>query len=88
MSPGRMEIMESTAPTKTSSSWISASHSKDTTPRLYSGLPGRKRPRSPGDGRPTTFITKVMSVFFDLDKMIGTDFAVGLANLKRLTEQN
>jgi uncharacterized protein YndB with AHSA1/START domain len=37
---------------------------------------------------PSTFITKVMGVFVNLDKMIGTDFEAGLANLKRLTEQN
>jgi uncharacterized protein YndB with AHSA1/START domain len=37
---------------------------------------------------PSTFITKVMGVFFSLDKMIGTDFEAGLANLKRLTERN
>jgi uncharacterized protein YndB with AHSA1/START domain len=32
------------------------------------------------------FIGKVMSVFIDMDKMIGTDFEAGLANLKQLTE--
>lgn len=35
---------------------------------------------------PMPYISKVMSVFFDMDKMIGTDFEVGLANLKRLAE--
>jgi len=35
---------------------------------------------------PSPFITKVMSVFFNMDKMIGTDFEAGLANLKRLAE--
>jgi hypothetical protein len=28
----------------------------------------------------------VMQVFMNIDKMIGKDFEVGLANLKRLTE--
>jgi uncharacterized protein YndB with AHSA1/START domain len=37
---------------------------------------------------PSTFLTKVMGVFFNLDKMIGTDFEAGLANLKRLSEQD
>jgi hypothetical protein len=35
---------------------------------------------------PCPFIAKVMSVFFDMDAMIGNDFATGLANLKALTE--
>jgi hypothetical protein len=37
---------------------------------------------------PQIFIGKVMSVFMNMDKMIGTDFEVGLANLKKVTESN
>ncbi len=33
------------------------------------------------------FMSKVMQVFINLDKMIGKDFEIGLANLKRLTEK-
>jgi Polyketide cyclase / dehydrase and lipid transport len=36
---------------------------------------------------PAPFVTKLMSTFFDMDKMIGKDFEVGLANLKALAEQ-
>ena len=36
---------------------------------------------------PAPFISKVMQVFFDMDKMIGSDFEVGLANLKALAEK-
>jgi uncharacterized protein YndB with AHSA1/START domain len=36
---------------------------------------------------PATFISKVMQVFINLDKMVGKDFETGLANLKRLTEK-
>jgi uncharacterized protein YndB with AHSA1/START domain len=36
---------------------------------------------------PTPFIGKIMHVFIDMDKMIGKDFAIGLSNLKRLTEK-
>jgi uncharacterized protein YndB with AHSA1/START domain len=36
---------------------------------------------------PMPFISKVMCVFVDLDKMIGKDFEVGLANLKTLVEK-
>jgi hypothetical protein len=36
---------------------------------------------------PSSFMSKVMQVFMNLDKMIGRDFETGLANLKRLTEK-
>jgi len=36
---------------------------------------------------PAPFMSKVMQVFINLDHMIGKDFEVGLANLKRLTEK-
>ena len=36
---------------------------------------------------PASLMSKVMQVFINLDHMIGKDFEVGLANLKRLTEK-
>jgi hypothetical protein len=36
---------------------------------------------------PAPFMSKVMQVFMNLDHMIGKDFEVGLANLKKLTEK-
>jgi hypothetical protein len=33
------------------------------------------------------FFSKLMGIFFNLDQMIGTDFSVGLANLKTLVEK-
>src|ERR1700733_13748516 len=36
---------------------------------------------------PARFMSKVMQVFINLDNMIGKDFEIGLANLKRLTEK-
>lgn len=36
---------------------------------------------------PSRYITKLMSVVFDLDKMIGKDFEAGLANLKAAAER-
>ena len=33
------------------------------------------------------FVSKPIQVFMNLDKMIGEDFEVGLANLKTLTEK-
>lgn len=35
---------------------------------------------------PASFISRLMQVFFNLDKMIGKDFETGLANLKSVAE--
>lgn len=35
---------------------------------------------------PSNYIGKLISVFIDLDQMIGGDFETGLANLKRVAE--
>ena len=35
---------------------------------------------------PASFISKLMQVFMNIDRMVGKDFEIGLANLKRLTE--
>jgi uncharacterized protein YndB with AHSA1/START domain len=35
---------------------------------------------------PMPFVTKVMSVFFSMDRMVGTDFETGLASLKAVAE--
>jgi hypothetical protein len=32
-------------------------------------------------------MAKIMHVFMNIDRMVGKDFEIGLANLKRLTEQ-
>jgi hypothetical protein len=36
---------------------------------------------------PAPFMAKIMHVFMNIDRMVGKDFEIGLANLKRLTEQ-
>jgi Polyketide cyclase / dehydrase and lipid transport len=36
---------------------------------------------------PSPYIGKIISVFLDMDRMIGKDFEAGLANLKAATEQ-
>ena len=36
---------------------------------------------------PARYVTKVMGTVFDLDRMIGSDFEVGLANLKAAAEK-
>jgi uncharacterized protein YndB with AHSA1/START domain len=36
---------------------------------------------------PASFISKLMHLFMNIDRMVGKDFEAGLANLKRLTEK-
>lgn len=36
---------------------------------------------------PAPFMAKIMHVFINMDKMVGTDFEAGLVNLKKLTEK-
>jgi hypothetical protein len=36
---------------------------------------------------PAPRVSRVMQVFINMDKMIGKDFEIGLANLKRLAEK-
>ena len=36
---------------------------------------------------PSPFFAKVMGVFINMDRMVGTDFEIGLANLKALAEK-
>jgi polyketide cyclase/dehydrase/lipid transport protein len=36
---------------------------------------------------PAPFMAKIMHVFMNIDRMVGKDFEVGLANLKRITEK-
>jgi hypothetical protein len=36
---------------------------------------------------PANYMSKVMQVFIDMDKMVGADFETGLANLKAAAEQ-
>lgn len=36
---------------------------------------------------PMPFVSKVMTVFFDMDRMVGGDFEAGLASLKALAER-
>ena len=36
---------------------------------------------------PLPFMGKILHVFINMDRMVGKDFEIGLANLKRLTEK-
>ena len=37
--------------------------------------------------RPVAVMGKIMHVFINMDRMVGKDFEIGLANLKKLTEK-
>ena len=36
---------------------------------------------------PTPFVSKIMCIFFDMDKMVGGEFEKGFANLKAMAEK-
>jgi hypothetical protein len=84
---GRMEIMESSSPSKIvikldffkpfeahNTADFTFARQGDSTKVIW-GMDGQR-----------PFMFKVMEVFMNFDKMIGKDFEAGLANLKRVTE--
>ena len=85
---GRMEILETSAPSKIviKLDFLKPFEAHNTAE--FTMLPQ-------GDGThvtwlmhgPAPFINKVMQVFMNLDRMIGKDFEAGLANLKTATEK-
>ena len=85
---GRMEILEAAAPQKIVIKLDFFTPFEGHNTAEFTMVPG-------GDGTnvtwamygPAPFISKVMQVFINMDNMIGKDFEIGLANLKRLTEK-
>jgi uncharacterized protein YndB with AHSA1/START domain len=85
---GRMEILETSAPTKIVINLDFFTPFEAHNTAEFTMLPQ-------GDATnvtwlmhgPAPFMSRVMQVFMNLDRMIGKDFEVGLANLKRLTEK-
>lgn len=85
---GRMEILEASVPSKIviKLDFLAPFEAHNTAE--FTMLPQ-------GDGTevtwlmhgPANLMSKVMQVFFSMDKMVGKDFEAGLANLKRATEQ-
>ena len=85
---GRMEIMESQAPSKIRI-------------QLEFTVPFNSRNRAEFDMQaqgsatrltwsmdgPSPFISKLMGVFFNMDRMVGRDFQVGLENIKAIAER-
>jgi hypothetical protein len=85
---GRMEILDTSAPTKIVIKLDFFTPFEGHNTAEFTMLPQ-------GDATnltwlmhgPAPFMSKLMQVFMNIDNMIGKDFAVGLANLKKLTEK-
>jgi carbon monoxide dehydrogenase subunit G len=85
---GRMEILESAAPSKIliKLDFIKPFEGHNTAE--FTMLPQGGATRLSWVMRgPAPFMSKLMQVFMNLDRMIGKDFETGLSNLKNLTEQ-
>ncbi|WFU55043.1 SRPBCC family protein [Bradyrhizobium pachyrhizi] len=85
---GRMEILQSSAPSKIviKLDFIKPFEGHNTAE--FTMLPqGNATSVTWTMYGPAVFMSKVMQVFMNLDRMIGRDFEVGLANLKKLTEK-
>ncbi len=85
---GRMEIVEAAAPSKVGIKLDFLKPFEGHNTAEFTMVPS-------GDGTtvtwamygPSPYIAKVMGTFFNMDRMIGDDFAVGLANLKAVAEK-
>ena len=85
---GRMEILQAAAPSSIVIQLDFLRPFKNRTTATFTL-------QSQGDGTtvswvmagPSPYISKLMGLFFNMDKLIGADFETGLANLKRLGEQ-
>ena len=85
---GRMEILETTAPSRVliRLDFIKPFEARNTAE--YTLRPEGEATRVTwAMYGPAPFVSKLMQVFVSMDKMIGTDFEQGLANLKALAER-
>ena len=85
---GRMEIIESVTPSKIriQLDFLKPFEGHNVAEFTFVSGEGGTRVTWAMDG-PAPFITKLMGVIFNMDKMVGTDFAVGLENLKAVAEK-
>ena len=86
---GRMEILDSSAPSK-----IVIKLDFFTPFEAHNTAEFTMLPQGGGTNLvwlmhgPASFMSKLMHVFINIDNMVGKDFEVGLANLKRLVENS
>ena len=85
---GSMEIVEATPPARIGMRLEFKRPFAATNQATFSMVPQGSATRTTWalDG-PMPFVSKVFSVFVDLDRMVGKDFEEGLANLKALAEK-
>jgi hypothetical protein len=85
---GRMEIMESSPPSKIviKLDFFQPFEAHNTADFAFAGQGGSTSITWGMDGQ-RPFMFKVMGVFMNFDKMIGNDFEKGLANLKEIAEK-
>ncbi len=85
---GRMEILEATAPSTVviQLDFLKPFEAHNTAEFTILPQGGATRVIWVMQG-PTPFMSKVMQVFMNMDRMIGKDFEAGLANLKTVTEK-
>ncbi|HEY4136681.1 MAG TPA: SRPBCC family protein [Alphaproteobacteria bacterium] len=90
---GRMEITETVEPSEGAPSKIVIKLDFYTPFEAHNTAEFTLVPRADGTAvtwamfGPNVFMGKVMSLFMNMDKMVGDDFAVGLANLKAISER-
>ncbi|HUR95170.1 MAG TPA: SRPBCC family protein [Gemmatimonadales bacterium] len=85
---GRMEIIEAPAPSKVAIKLDFLEPFEAHNVATFSLTPedGATRVTWTMDG-PSPYVTKVMHLFFNMDRMVGKDFEAGLANLKAVAER-
>jgi uncharacterized protein YndB with AHSA1/START domain len=86
---GRMEITESSPPSKVALdlNMIKPFEAKNTVEFTLEPQGDATRVTWAMNGR-TPYIAKIVHVFFDMDRMVGSDFETGLANLKTVAERS
>ncbi len=85
---GRMEILESTAPSKVRIDLQFLKPFKAHNVAEFTFEPhGQNTTVTWAMHGPKTFMSRVMGLFMNMDKMIGKDFEAGLQNLKFMTEK-
>lgn len=87
---GRMEILDATSPSKIVIKLDFFKPFEGHNTAEFTLLPGRDASTTKITWvmrGPASFMSRVMQVFMNFDKMIGKDFEAGLANLKRVTEK-
>jgi hypothetical protein len=84
---GRMEIVESSAPSRVAIQLDFLKPFEAHNMATFTMEPaGRGTNVTWAMDGPTPFVGKIMHVFFNMDRMVGTDFEAGLVNLKTAAE--